>query len=84
MLRIPLPIVMDTDEKRMADLVGTTPDRYECEVAIFYRIDNVRPYQNFKNLCVVRSGGDDFIVGLSMEEVDQLIMNDVSFMFSAN
>ena len=84
MIRIELPIVMDTDEKRMADLVGTTPDRYECEVAIFYHIDNVRPYQNFKNLCVISSGGDDFIVGLSMLEVDYLIMSDVSFKFSAN
>jgi hypothetical protein len=84
MLRIILPVVIDTDEKRVADLVGVTPDRYECEPAIFYSIDNIRPYQNFKNLCTVSSGGDDFIVGLSMEDVDEMIMGDVSFMFSAN
>jgi hypothetical protein len=76
--------VIDNDEKRIADLVGSTPDRYECEIAIFYKIDNVRPYQNYKNLCMISSGGDDFIVGLSMEEVDEMITNDVSFMFSAN
>jgi len=35
MLRIILPVVIDTDEKRVADLVGVTPDRYECEPAIF-------------------------------------------------
>jgi hypothetical protein len=33
---------------------------------------------------MVSSGGDDFIVGLSMEQVDEIIMSDVSFMFSAN
>lgn len=84
MFRIVLPIVIDTPEKKIADLVGATPDRYECEPAYFYRIDNVRPYQNYKNLCVVSSGGDDFIVGLSMEQVDDMIMSDVSFMFGAN
>lgn len=84
MLRVVLPVVIDNEEKRMADLVGATPEKYECEPAIFYSIDNVRPYQNYKNLCVVSSGGDDFIVGLSMEQVDDMITSDVSFMFSAN
>lgn len=84
MLRVILPIVIDNDEKRMADLVGATPEKFECEPAIFYSVDNVRPYLNYKNLCVVSSGGDDFIVGLSMEQVDEIIMSDVSFMFSAN
>ena len=84
MLRIILPAVVDTDEKKIADLVGSTPEKFECEPAVFYSIDNVRPYLNFKNLCMVSSGGDDFIVGLSMEQVDEIIMNDVSFMFSAN
>jgi hypothetical protein len=84
MMRVVLPIVVDTDEKRVADLVGVTPEKYECEPAIFYKIDNVRPYQNYKNLCTVSSGGDDFIVGLSMDQVDEIIMSDVSFMFGAN
>jgi len=84
MFRVILPIVVDTDEKKIADLVGATPEKYECEPAIFYKIDNVRPYQNYKNLCMVSSGGDDFIVGLSMEEVDDMIMSDVSFLFGAN
>jgi hypothetical protein len=79
-----LPIVIDNDEKRVADLVGSTPEKFECEPAIFYSIDNVRPYLNYKNLCMISSGGDDFIVGLSMEEVDDIIMSDVSHMFSAN
>ena len=84
MLRIILPIVIENDEKRVADLVGVTPDRFECEPAVFYSIDNVRPYMDYKNLCMVSSGGDDFIVGLSMQEVDDMIMSDVSFAFSAN
>lgn len=84
MLRVILPIVIDNDEKRMADLVGATPEKFECEPAIFYSVDNVRPYMNYKNLCMVSSGGDDFIIGLSMEQVDEIIMSDVSFMFSAN
>lgn len=84
MFRVILPIVVDTDEKKIADLVGATPEKYECEPAIFYTIDNVRPYLNYKNLCMVSSGGDDFIVGLSMEQVDDIIMSDVSHMFSAN
>ena len=84
MLRVILPIVIDNDEKRLADLVGATPEKFECEAAIFYSIDNVRPYLNYKNLCMVSSGGDDFIVGLSMEEVDDIIMSDMSFTFSAN
>jgi hypothetical protein len=79
-----LPIVIDNDEKRVADLVGSTPEKFECEPAIFYSIDNVRPYLNYKNLCMISSGGDDFIVGLSMEEVDDIIMSDISHMFSAN
>jgi hypothetical protein len=83
-MRIMLPIVIDNDEKRVADLVGSTPEKFECEPAIFYSIDNVRPYLNYKNLCMVSSGGDDFIVGLSMEEVDDIIMSDISHMFSAN
>ena len=83
-MRVMLPIVIDNDEKRVADLVGSTPEKFECEPAIFYSIDNVRPYLNYKNLCMISSGGDDFIVGLSMEEVDDIIMSDVSYMFSAN
>jgi hypothetical protein len=79
-----LPIVIDNDEKRVADLVGSTPEKFECEPAIFYSVDNVRPYLNYKNLCMISSGGDDFIVGLSMEEVDDIIMSDISHMFSAN
>jgi hypothetical protein len=79
-----LPIVIDNDEKRVADLVGSTPEKFECEPAIFYSIDNVRPYLNYKNLCMISSGGDDFIVGLSMEEVDDIIMSDISHLFSAN
>jgi len=83
-MRIMLPIVIDNDEKRVADLVGSTPEKFECEPAIFYSIDNIRPYLNYKNLCMISSGGDDFIVGLSMEEVDDIIMSDVTNMFSAN
>jgi dTDP-4-amino-4,6-dideoxygalactose transaminase len=83
-MRVILPVVVDTDEKRIADMVGSTPDKFECEPAVFYSIDNVRPYMNFKNLCMVSSGGDDFIVGLSMEEVDEIIMDDFTFTFSAN
>jgi hypothetical protein len=83
-MRIMLPIVIDNDEKRVADLVGSTPEKFECEPAIFYSVDNVRPYLNYKNLCMISSGGDDFIVGLSMEEVDDIIMSDISHMFSAN
>jgi hypothetical protein len=33
---------------------------------------------------MISSGGDDFIVGLSMDQVDEIIMSDVSFLFSAN
>ena len=84
MFRVILPIVIDNEDKKLADLVGITPDKFECEPAVFYSIDNVRPYINYKNLCMISSGGDDFIVGLSMEEVDDLIMSDVSFAFSAN
>ena len=84
MFRVILPIVIDNEDKKLADLVGITPDKFECEPAIFYSIDNVRPYMNYKNLCMISSGGDDFIVGLSMEEVDDMIMSDVSFAFSAN
>jgi hypothetical protein len=83
-MRVILPIVVDTDEKRIAEMVGSTPDKFECEPAVFYSIDNIRPYMNFKNLCMVSSGGDDFIVGLSMEEVDEIIMDDFTFTFSAN
>lgn len=83
-MRVLLPVVIDNEEKKLADLVGVTPDKFECEPAIFYSVDNIRPYMNFKNLCVVSSGGDDFIVGLSMDEVDEIIMSDVSFMFGAN
>jgi hypothetical protein len=83
-MRIMLPIVIDNDEKRVADLVGSTPEKFECEPAIFYSVDNVRPYLNYKNLCMISSGGDDFIVGLSMEEVDDIIMSDISHVFSAN
>jgi hypothetical protein len=83
-MRVMLPIVIDNEEKRLADLVGSAPEKFECEPAIFYSIDNVRPYLNYKNLCMISSGGDDFIVGLSMEQVDDIIMSDVTNMFSAN
>lgn len=83
-MRIMLPIVIDNEEKRLADLVGATPEKFECEAAIFYSIDNVRPYLNFKNLCMVSSGGDDFIVGLSMEQVDEMIIDETGFIYSAN
>jgi hypothetical protein len=83
-MRVMLPIVVDNEEKRLADLVGAAPEKFECEPAIFYSIDNIRPYLNYKNLCMISSGGDDFIVGLSMEQVDDIIMSDVTNMFSAN
>jgi hypothetical protein len=83
-MRIMLPIVIDNEEKRTADLVGATPEKFECEPAVFYSIDNVRPYMNYKNLCIVSSGGDDFIVGLSMEQVDEMIIEETGFTFSAN
>lgn len=83
-MRVILPIVVDTNEKRIAEMVGSMPDKFECEPAVFYSIDNIRPYMNFKNLCMVSSGGEDFIVGLSMEEVDDIIMDDFTFTFSAN
>jgi hypothetical protein len=83
-MRIMLPIVIDNEEKRLADLVGVTPDKFECEAAIFYSIDNVRPYLNYKNLCMISSGGDDFIVGLSMEQVDGMIIDETGFTYSAN
>lgn len=83
-MRIMLPIVIDNEEKRMADLVGSTPEKFECEPAVFYSIDNVRPYLNYKNLCIVSSGGDDFIVGLSMEQVDEMIIDETGFTYSAN
>lgn len=79
-----LPVVIDNEDKKLADLVGITPDKFECEPAIFYSIDNIRPYMNYKNLCMVSSGGDDFIVGLSMDDVDLIIMDEMSFKFSAN
>lgn len=84
MMRVLLPVVIDNEDKKLADLVGITPDKFECEPAIFYSIDNIRPYMNYKNLCVVSSGGDDFIVGLSMDDVDLIIMDEMSFKFSAN
>jgi hypothetical protein len=84
MFRLILPVVIDTEEKRVADLVGVTPEKYECEPAIFYTIDNIRPYQNYKNLCLLSSGGDDFIIGLSMEEVDSMIIDATGYIFSAN
>lgn len=84
MVRVMLPVVIDNEDKKLADLVGITPDKFECEPAIFYSIDNIRPYMNYKNLCMVSSGGDDFIVGLSMDEVDLIIMDEMSFKFSAN
>lgn len=84
MVRVMLPVVIDNEDKKLADLVGITPDKFECEPAIFYSIDNIRPYMNYKNLCVVSSGGDDFIVGLSMDDVDLIIMDEMSFKFSAN
>ena len=83
-MRIMLPIVIDNEEKRTADLVGVTPEKFECEPAVFYSIDNVRPYLNYKNLCIVSSGGDDFIVGLSMEQVDDMIIDETGFTYSAN
>ena len=83
-MRIMLPIVIDNEEKRMADLVGATPEKFECEPAVFYSIDNIRPYLNYKNLCIVSSGGDDFIVGLSMEQVDEMIIDETGFTYSAN
>lgn len=83
-MRIMLPIVIENEEKRTADLVGATPEKFECEPAVFYSIDNIRPYLNYKNLCIVSSGGDDFIVGLSMEQVDEMIIDETGFTFSAN
>jgi hypothetical protein len=84
MFRLILPVVIDNEEKRVAELVGATPEKYECEPAIFYTVDNIRPYQNYKNLCLLSSGGDDFIIGLSMEEVDSMIIDASGYIFSAN
>mgnify|MGYP003352117043 CR=1 FL=1 len=80
MIRVILPIVVDTDESRIAAMTGQDPERFECEPAIFYSIDNVRPYKNYKNICEISSGGQDFIVGLSPDEVDILIQDSSEFM----
>lgn len=77
-IRIVLPVVMDTDEKRTAEMLGVTPARYECEPMIFYEIDNVKQYDVYRNLCVVMSGGKEHIVGLPYEEVDKMIMEDLN------
>jgi hypothetical protein len=83
-IRIVLPVVMETEEKRTAEMLGVTPTRYECEPMIFYEIDNVKQYDVYKNLCIVMSGGKEHIVGLPYEEVDKLIMEDLHPPFSAN
>lgn len=83
-MRIELPIVIDTEEKKVAELIGQKPDRFECERAIFYSIDNVRPYMDYKNICMISSGGNDFIVGLSMDDVDDMIQISGGFLIGAN
>ena len=84
MIRVVLPIVIDTEESRIAAMTGNDPEKFDCEPAIFFNIDNIRPYKNYRNLCEVSSGGQDFIVGLSMEEVDDIIHDSMFMRISAN
>lgn len=84
MIRIILPIVIDTEESRIAAMTGQDPEKFECEPAIFFSIDNIRPYKHYNNLCEISSGGQDFVIGLSIDEVDGIIYDSMFMKISAN
>lgn len=83
-IRVILPVVIDNEEKRTADILGIVPSSFQCEPMIFYNIDNVKQYDNYRNLSIVNSSGKEYIVGLPYEEIDRMILEDLHPYPSAN
>lgn len=73
MKKIVLPIVVNSEEQKIAEMIGRHPEYFEIQPAYFYQIENVKPYYDFTNLCTVSSGGIDYLVALSMDDVDKQI-----------
>ena len=83
-IRLVLPVIVESEEERLASMIGREPDRFECEDAIFYQIENIAPHGKYNNLCYVCSGGAVFTVAKSMKDVDEMVRVNMLPIFSSN
>ena len=83
-MRVVLPVIVESEEERIASVIGKDPDKFECEDGIFYQIENVIPHGKYNNLCYVCSGGAIFTVAKSMKDVDEIIRVNMLPIFSSN
>lgn len=80
MLRITLP-VLDNEQIEAFESLDILPDVFFTENFVFYSIDYVGPYNNFKNLCVVGCAGAEFVIGKSFENVVEQIDKQKSSLY---
>jgi hypothetical protein len=83
-IRLVLPVIVESEEERLANMIGRDPDKFECEDAIFYQIENIIPHEKYNNLCHVCSGGAVFTVAKSMKQVDEMIRVNMIPLIGAN
>jgi hypothetical protein len=68
MLKLKLSVVDDL-QIRLYEELETMPEMFHIEEFWFYHIDYIGPYSSFKNLCVVGSGGAQFVVAATLDEL---------------
>lgn len=83
-VRIVLPVVIETEELRILRDIGKSPDTVRTKNSMFYNIDAIEDHEEFENFCYVWTGGARFEIGLSGEEVDKMIMDDIAPFTSGN
>lgn len=83
-IRIILPVIVEDEEHRLAGLIGKAPEKFECEDAVFYSVDNILPHEKYSNLCYVSSGGSIYTVAKKMNEVDEMIRANILPYMCAN
>lgn len=83
-IRIILPVIVEDEEHKLASLIGKTQEKFECEDAIFYHIENIIPHEKYTNLCYVTSGGVTYTVAKKMNEVDEMIRANILPYMCAN
>jgi hypothetical protein len=72
MLKLRLPVVND-EEIDKYEQGYETPEVFHTEDFMFYSVDFIGPYHDFENLCVIGSGGAQFVVGKPQALVEREI-----------
>jgi len=73
MIRVVLPVVIETEETDLNDIIGKENDQFQWVDMTFYEISSVEPHAKYTNLCHIVSGGAIYVIALSTKECDERI-----------